>query len=105
MTERMRDYRQRMEDKGLVQVRVWVEEQDEEFVKFIGKFCRGMREGKPKKRYGRRASDRQIKFAKAFSSARGLPEPKHLYDHHISLAAWIWGNGGGGFRDKNESES
>jgi hypothetical protein len=31
---------ERMEEKGLVQVRVWVEKRDEEFVKFIAKFCR-----------------------------------------------------------------
>lgn len=28
MTERMQDYRRRMEEKGLVQVRMWVEKQD-----------------------------------------------------------------------------
>jgi hypothetical protein len=31
MTERMQDYR----ETGLVQVRIWVEEQDEEFIKYI----------------------------------------------------------------------
>ena len=40
MTERMQEYRKRMEEKGLVQVRIWVEKRDEEFVKFIAKFCR-----------------------------------------------------------------
>ena len=44
MTERMQEYRHRMEEKGFVQVRVWVEKQDEEFVKFIAKFCREERE-------------------------------------------------------------
>ncbi len=35
MTERMQDYRDRMDETGLVQVRIWVEEQDEEFIKYI----------------------------------------------------------------------
>jgi hypothetical protein len=35
MTERMQDYRDRMDEKGLVQVRIWVEEQDEDFIKYI----------------------------------------------------------------------
>ena len=38
-----------MKEKGLVQVRIWVEEQDEEFVKYIAKFCREVREKKGKK--------------------------------------------------------
>lgn len=89
MTERMQDYRKRMEEKGLVQVRIWVEKQDEEFVKSIAKFCREGREKKVKKRFGRRASDRQIEFAKTVASSNNLPEPKHLYDYHISLHSWI----------------
>lgn len=89
MTERMQDYRKRMEEKGLVQVRVWVEKRDEEFVKFIAKFCREEREKKPKERFGRRASDHHIRFARKFALEHNLPEPDHLYDHHISLCAWI----------------
>jgi hypothetical protein len=95
MTERMQDYRKRMEEKGLVQVRIWVEKQDVEFVKHIAKFCREVREKKEKKRFGRRASDRQIKFAKAVALANDISEPGHLYDHHISLAAWTWRYGSG----------
>lgn len=96
MTERMKAYRQRMKEKGLVQVRVWVEKQDEEFVKFIGRFCREERlQKKPKKRFGRRASDAQINFAKAVAAIKNFPEPSHLYDHHLSLAAWIWRYKGG----------
>ena len=97
MTERMKAYRKRMEDKGLVQVRVWVEKQDEEFVKFIAKFCREEREERertPKKRFGRRAKDHQIEVAKKIALANNIPEPEHLYDYHISLGAWIWGQGG-----------
>lgn len=72
MTERMQNYRDRMSEKGLVQVRVWLEKQDEEFVKYIAKFCREVREKKPRKRYGRRATER-----------------------HISFAAWTWRHGAG----------
>ena len=91
MTERMQDYRRRMEQNGLVQVRVWVEKQDEEFIKFVAKFCRDEREKKEKPRFGRPAHPHQIQIAKAIASANNLPEPKHLYDYHISLARWIWG--------------
>ena len=90
MTERMQKYRDRMKEKGLVQVRIWVEKQDEEFVKHLAKFCREVREKKEKKRFGRRATDRQIKFAKAIAASNNISEPNHLYDHHISLAAWTW---------------
>lgn len=92
MTERMQRYRKKMEEKGLVQVRVWVEKQDEEFVKFIAQFCRGEREQKEKKskeRFGRRASDHHIRFARKVAAVYKIPEPDHLYDHHISLCAWI----------------
>jgi hypothetical protein len=97
MTERMQEYRKRMDEKGLVQVRVWVDKKDEEFVKYIAKFCREEREKeKVKERYGRPANHHQIRIAKAIASARNLPEPEHLYDYHVSLAAWMWRNGGGG---------
>ena len=86
----MQEYRKRMEEKGLVQVRVWVEKQDVEFVKYISKFCREVREKKEKKRYGRQASKQQIDFAKALSKSKNVPEPDHLYGHHISLAGWTW---------------
>ena len=78
------------EKKGLVQVRIWVEEQDEEFIKYIAKFCREVREKKQKKRYGRRASQQQIDFAKALAKSKNVSEPDHLYDYHISLAGWTW---------------
>ena len=91
MTERMQEYRKRMKEKGLVQVRIWVEEQDEEFVKYIAKFCREVKEKKEKKRYSRRASKQQINFAKALANSKNIPEPDHLYDHHISsLTGWTW---------------
>lgn len=99
MSERMQEYRRRMREKGLVQVRVWVERQDEEFVKFIAKFCRAERkERKEKERFGRPASERQIEMAKLFALENDVPEPKHLYNHHISLAAWIWHYGGRAFK-------
>jgi hypothetical protein len=85
-----------MKEKGLVQVRLWVEKEDEKFVKFIAKFCRNEgRWKKPKERYGRPAASRQIELAKKIASENGLPEPKHLYDYHISLAAWTWRYRGG----------
>jgi hypothetical protein len=90
MTERMQKYRKKMKGKWLVQVRIWVEEQDEEFIKHIAKFCREVREKKQKKRYGRRASQQQIDFAKALAKSKNVPEPDHLYDYHISLAGWTW---------------
>jgi hypothetical protein len=96
----MQKYRQRMKEKGLVQVRVWVEKQDEEFVKFIAKFCRDERKKKEKKRFGYPASERQIEMAKTFALVNNIPEPKHLYDHHISLAAWIWHYGGRSLKPK-----
>jgi hypothetical protein len=60
MTEKMQNYRQRMKEKGLVQVRVRVEKQDEGFVKHIAKFCREAREKSGKKWHGCRASQQQI---------------------------------------------
>jgi hypothetical protein len=90
MTERMQEYRKRMEEKGLVQVRLWIEKEDEGFVKYLAKFCREVREKKERKRFGRRATDRQIKFAKAIALANNISEPDHLYDYHISLAGWTW---------------
>ena len=54
-----------------------------------------IREKKKKKRYGRRATERQIMFAQNVAKLNNVPEPKHLYDHHISLAAWTWGQGFG----------
>jgi len=90
MTERMQAYRERMEEKGLVQVRIWVEKQDTEFVKYIAKFCREVQKKKKKKRYGRRASDQQIEFARAVAKSKNVHEPDHLYGHHISLAGWTW---------------
>ncbi len=83
MTERMQEYRKRMEEKGLVQVRVWVEKRDEEFVKFIAKFCREEREKKPKERFGRRVSDHHIRFAQKVSAVCNLPEPDHLLDNAL----------------------
>lgn len=41
MTERMQNYRDRMSEKGLVQVRVWVEKQDVDFGVVCEKLPRG----------------------------------------------------------------
>jgi hypothetical protein len=45
---------------------------------------------KTKKSEIRRASQQQIDFAKALAKSKKIPEPDHLYDHHISLAGWTW---------------
>src|SRR5476651_65478 len=95
MIDRTKEYRRKMKEKGLVQVRIWVEKEDEKFVKFVAKFCREGRNKTPKKRYGRSAKPNQIKLAQDIAEENGLPEPKHLYDYHISLAAWIWRYRGG----------
>ena len=89
-----------MEEKGLIQVRVWVEKQDEEFVKFIAEFCRKEREKKGKERFGRPANERQIEIAKVLALEHNVSEPKHLYNYHISLAAWMWRYGGKGLKPK-----
>lgn len=91
----MQAYRDRMKKKGFVQVRVWVEKEDEKFVKFIAKFCRDERKKKEKKRFGHPANDRQINLAREIASVNNVPEPEHLYGHHISLGAWIWRYKGG----------
>jgi hypothetical protein len=95
MSDRTKEYRRKMKEKGLVQVRIWVEKEDEKFVKFVAKFCREGRNKKTKKRYGRPAKPNQIKLAQDIAAKNGLTEPKHLYDYHISLAAWIWRYRGG----------
>ena len=37
MTERMKEYRKRQVEKGLIQLRLWVAKEDEEFFKFMSK--------------------------------------------------------------------
>ena len=90
MSERTQEYRKKMKEKGLIQVRVWVDKQDEKFIKYLSKFCREERLKKEKQRSGRPANSHQIRIAKAIASANNVPEPKHLYAYHISLAAWMW---------------
>jgi hypothetical protein len=69
----MQAYREGMKEKGLVQVRVWVEKQDENFVKYIAKFCREFREKKEKKRYGRRVSKQGF-----YAQTAGISEAVNL---------------------------
>jgi hypothetical protein len=90
MTERMENFRLRQEKKGLIQVRLWVKKEDEEFFKYLSKHSRPKRELIEKKRFGRSASQRQIDHAKEIAEIKNLKEPKHLYNHHISLCGWIW---------------
>ena len=84
-----------MKDSGFVQVRMWVSKEHEEFIKHIGSQCRpGKPEPKIQERYGRKASDAQIRLARSLATIHKKEPPEHLYDHHISLSAWMWANGG-----------
>lgn len=94
MTSRMQDYRTKKQQQGLVQVRVWVSEEHEYFIKNIAKECRPGEPTKIPERYGRRATPTQIRLAKSLATNRGKEPPEHLYDYHISLSAWMWANGG-----------
>jgi len=94
MTSRMQDYRMKKQQQGLVQVRVWVPEEHEYFIKSIAKECRPSTPLKIPERYGRRATPIQIRFAESLATINGKAPPEHLYDYHISLSAWIWGLGG-----------
>jgi hypothetical protein len=92
MTDRMMFFRLRQKEKGLVQLRLWVNKEDEEFFKYLAKQSRPQREVVEKKRFGRPASQAQTDFAKEIAEIKNLKEPKHLYNHHISLCGWIWLN-------------
>lgn len=92
MTERMENFRLRQKQKGLVQVRLWVDEGDVDFFKYLSKESRPERQKVEKKRFGRQASQRQINLAREIAEIKKLDEPKHLYGHHISLCGWIWSN-------------
>lgn len=92
MTERMEAFRLRQKEKGLVQLRLWVNQEDEEFFKYLAKQSRPERHLAEKKRYGRAATQRQIDLAKEIAEIKKMKEPKHLYNHHISLCGWIWAN-------------
>lgn len=91
MTERMKEYRKRQVEKGLVQVRLWVTKEDEEFFKFMSKMVNPNQKNKvEKKRFGRQATQRQINLAEEIAERLAINPPKHLYPHHISLCGWIW---------------
>lgn len=94
MTERMEAYRQRMKEKGLVHVRVWVPEEHVDFIKYMASQCRPEVEPKVKDRYGRTATLTQIRLAKSLATVHGKKPPEYLYDYHISLAGWMWAHGG-----------
>ena len=90
MTERMKSYRQRQAERGLVQIRVWVPEEDADFFKTLATSFQSMPvELPPIDRYGRKASQRQISLANSWAERTGLPKPVDLYDYHISLMGWI----------------
>lgn len=90
MTDRMNAYRQRQAEKGLVQIRVWVPEDDAEFFKTLATSFQSMpAELPPTVRHGRRASARQINLAETWAEQTGMDKPEHLYDYHISLMGWI----------------
>ena len=92
MTDRMMFFRLRQKEKGLVQLRLWVNKEDEEFFKYLAKQSRPQKEVVQKERFGRPASPAQIDFAKEIAELKNLKEPKHLYNYHISLCGWIWAN-------------
>ena len=93
MTERMQIYRDRQSKKGLVQIRLWIEKDEEEFFKFLAKMNRPSRKlNQPKERYGRQATQQQIDRAEDIANRLNVSPPKHLYPHHISLCGWIWAN-------------
>jgi len=94
MTARMQKFREKKRQEGFVQVRVWVPQDHESLIKTIAKECRPGKPLKLRERYGRPASPSQIRFAKSFATAHGKEPPEHLYDHHISLSAWMWAHGG-----------
>lgn len=100
MTERMELYRQRMKEKGLVHVRVWVPEEHGDFIKYMASQCRPQGvEPQIKGRYGRAATLAQIRLAKSLATIHGKKPPEHLYDYHISLAGWMWAHGGKSIKD------
>jgi len=92
MTVRMQTYRSKKEAEGMVQLRVWIPKEHEAFIKDIAKQCRPDKPLKIQERYGRRATQRQIELAETLAKINGKEPPKHLYDYHISLSAWIRAN-------------
>jgi len=94
MTGRMQKFRDKKRQEGFVQVRVCVPPYHESLIKIIAKECRPGKPLKLRERYGRPASPSQIRLAKSFATANGKEPPEHLYDHHISLSAWMWAHGG-----------
>ena len=98
MTTRIQRYREQKQQQGLMQVRVWVPREHGPFIKNIAKECRPSIPPKVPERYGRRATAAQIRIAKALATINGKAPPEHLYDYHVSLAAWMWAHGGGPFK-------
>lgn len=98
MTTRMQNYRDKKHQQGMVQVRVWVPQEHELFIKSMAKECRPNEPVKAPERYGRRASPTQIRLAQSLATVNGKEPPEHLYDFHISLSAWMWAQGGRGFK-------
>ncbi len=94
MISRMQEYRDKKRQEGFVQVRVWVPEEHEHFIKNIAKECRPSVPLKIPVRYGRPAKPSQIRLAESLAKINGKEPPEHLYDYHISLSAWMWGLGG-----------
>jgi hypothetical protein len=94
MTIRMQNYREKKQQAGLVQVRVWVPSEHEHFIKKIAKDCRPYTPPKVPERYGKKATSVQISLAESIAITNGKEPPVHLYDYHISLSAWMWALGG-----------
>ena len=93
MTDRMKEYRKRQAEKGLVQIRLCVTKEDEEFFKFMSKMVNPSKQNEfEQKRFGRQATIRQIKFAEEIAKRLNIDPPRHLYSYHISLCGWTWAN-------------
>jgi hypothetical protein len=95
----MQEYRDKKHQQGLVQVRVWVPQEHELFIKTLAKECRPSKLPKIPERYGRRATPTQIRLAQSLATINGKEPPEHLYDYHISLSAWMWAHGGRPLKD------
>lgn len=104
MTTRMEDFRLRQKTKRLVQIRLWVNEEDVDFFKYLSKHSRPEREMMQKERYGRPATAQHIEKAKEVAESKGLEEPKHFYNHRLSLCGWIRANNGNSFYEEEEFE-
>jgi hypothetical protein len=87
----MKECRSRQSEKGLVQLRLWVAKEDEEFFKCMSKMVSpNKKELVEQELFSRKATQQQIKHAEMIAKRLSIDTPIHLYSHHISLCGWIW---------------